>query len=319
MKINDEIVRKIACQYTDKTLAIIEELKDGYFNTAFALTFGDGEKVVLKIAPPKDAVLLRQEKDIMFVETETMLLAAARTSMPIPRILYRSSGDRVLDTGYFIMEYIGGSPLEKQMQSLPGEKIGEIYFTLGKYAKELHQITGPKFGNIYGSNQYDTWTQAFCGMIDDVLADAADIGAALPMPADEIRTLVRSHADALDEVKVPVLLHRDLWMGNIFYDAEAGRITGIIDWERSVYGDILFEFVCGFMDGIMELPMRPAFYAGYAKNPDLSDHEKIRVYLYTLYLFLLLIIEPHFRKYEDEGMVDERVIAAFKAAANLLK
>lgn len=48
------------------------ELRDGYFNAAYAIELHDGRKMVLKVAPPPDVTVLRYERGIMGTEVEVM-------------------------------------------------------------------------------------------------------------------------------------------------------------------------------------------------------------------------------------------------------
>ncbi|MFO7696554.1 MAG: phosphotransferase [Anaerolineae bacterium] len=136
-------------------------------------------------------------------------------------------------------------------------------------------------------------------MVRDVLLDARDIGAELGVSADTLETLVVSCTAILDEVRVPTLLHRDLWYGNIFVDPESLHIVGIIDWERSISGDPLMEFVCALLEGVFASQGRLAFYTGYGRSGELAQTERVRVDLYSIYLILLLIVEGYYRGYRN--------------------
>ncbi|CAM5688843.1 hypothetical protein SALBM217S_03209 [Streptomyces griseoloalbus] len=108
---------------------------------------------------------------------------------------------------------------------------------LGRQVARLHQVTGTAFGYPSGALGLlaADWRTAFTAMTDAVLADARDHRPWLPRPADEAAALFRAAAPALDAVTVPVLVHFDLWPGNILVDRPAGgpaRIGGLIDGER---------------------------------------------------------------------------------------
>jgi Ser/Thr protein kinase RdoA (MazF antagonist) len=90
----------------------------------------------------------------------------------------------------------------------------------------------------------ETWPDAFGSLIGALLDDAAQFGADLPRRDEEIRHLVAAHRPALAEVEHPVLVHWDLWDGNILVsdDGPAPVVAGIIDSERALHGDPVFEF-----------------------------------------------------------------------------
>ena len=73
-----------------------------------------------------------------------------------------------------------------------------------------------------------------------------------------MRSPVSHNLDVLDEVSEPALVHWDLWAGNVF--VKDGKITGITDFERALWGDPLMEH---YFRMITE-PKRPeAFLRGY--------------------------------------------------------
>ncbi len=79
---------------------------------------------------------------------------------------------------------------------------------------------------------------AFGAMLDTILAEADQYRLTLPRPADVIQRRAARHEGVLDEVTTPVLVHFDLWDGNILLDLDGGalRIGGLIDAERAFLG-----------------------------------------------------------------------------------
>ena len=59
---------------------------------------------------------------------------------------------------------------------------------------------------------------------------------------------------ALDEVQSPRLVHWDLWDGNVFVDPATAQITGISDFERSLWGDPLMEVNFGALPRSNRIP-----------------------------------------------------------------
>ena len=131
-------------------------------------------------------------------------------------------------------------------------------------------------------------------MLDAVLADAESFGATLPHPLGTIRNITAAHADALDEVTTPVLVHFDLWDGNILVDSCTGtpRISGLIDAERAFWGDPLADFVSLAL--LSDIRRDRAFLDGYrqAGGPVVLDvSSEVRLALYRSYLYLIMLAE----------------------------
>jgi aminoglycoside phosphotransferase (APT) family kinase protein len=95
--------------------------------------------------------------------------------------------------------------------------------------------------------------------LDDVLADGAALDIPLPMPYSALRQRLRTWSHVLTDVTTPRLVHWDLWDGNIFIDPASKQITGIIDFERALWGDPLMEFQ------FRTLAAPPDFAAGYRR------------------------------------------------------
>jgi Ser/Thr protein kinase RdoA (MazF antagonist) len=114
--------------------------------------------------------------------------------------------------------------------------------TVATAATSLHRASGEAYGYpLRGSrSEQPTWRAAFGAMVADILDDAVRLDSALPMSPEKIGDLLRRHADLLDDVRRPALVHFDLWDGNVFVrpDARLGwTVTGLIDGERALYGD----------------------------------------------------------------------------------
>ena len=70
----------------------------------------------------------------------------------------------------------------------------------------------------------------------------------------------------------------DVWAENILVD-ENNFVTGLIDWDRALWGDPEIEYAVLDYCGISE----PAFWEGYGITRDLSLEARIRQVFYLLY------------------------------------
>lgn len=278
-----------------KSIAYAEELTDGMYNTAYTLTLSDGMKVVLKVAPDSSIQSMRYEKGMMRCEVEVLRLLRERGDIPVPEVYYYSGDQTNLE--YFIMEYMSGEPFVKVKKALPQEEREAIEAELGHLNRLINDIEGERFGYYALQEQQGTdWPDVLRAMFDGILADARDAEVALPMSENEIWALLERSHDSLAEVKTPCLVHWDLWDGNVF--VQDGRITGLIDCERALWGDYLLEYNFRTVSG-----QSAAFLRGYDKE-QLTPSEKTRIQIYDLYLVLILHIECAYRKYEDQRHIE---------------
>jgi aminoglycoside phosphotransferase (APT) family kinase protein len=282
-RLDDEQLRRVLelSDVDSERLVSAGELTEASYNTVYRLKFADGQGLVLKVAPDPQAPGLTHEHDL--IRTEAMFYRATRGLIPVPEVVYA-------DDEYLLMtECPGDNWFGQREQITVREPLRE---ELGRIVAELHKVTGTGFG--YPQNPLvSTWRAAFTGMMTDVLNDAERYQ--VPLPVDGIRELVANRADLLDAVRTPVLVHFDLWDGNILIDH--GRISGLVDGERAFWGDPAAEFVSLSLFGDIEDDQ--AFLAGYG-GAEFDRDTRLRIALYRSYLYLLMIVEGTPRGYEGE-------------------
>ncbi len=271
------------------------ELKEGWFNAAYLVKLTDGREVVLKIAPPSDAEVMTYEKNIMTTEVESMRLAAQNPLIPVPEIYYFDQQHDLCDSDYFFMEKLSGENYEHIKKSLPKPIQTQIDEQIGRIIREINQVSGTYFG--YDGNpdlRADTWKEAFLKIMDSVLEDGRKKEADyFGYSIEQIRDIVLKHAPALEAVKIPRMVHWDAWDLNFF--AKDGEITGLLDFERALWGDPLLEaqFRALAFEGVSDS------LRGYGKT-EFTHEEDQRCHLYTLHLALVMKTEGYYRNYDTD-------------------
>jgi aminoglycoside phosphotransferase (APT) family kinase protein len=258
------------------------ELTDGMFNAAYRLTTDDGRDVVLKVAPSADTPLLTHERGIMRTEAMAFRLMAEH-GLPVPDVLHA-------EDGLLVLSALDGGSWSSLQERLTPEAHAVLRRELGAIVARLHRIEGTSFGYPRGPGG-DTWRGAFLAMVAAVLADAARFAVDLP---DGLAEWFQARSAVLDEVTTPVLVHFDLWRGNVFVDPAEPRVVGIIDPERAFWGDPVADFVSLALFG--EIEDEPDFLAGYG-GVALTPAMRYRFRLYRVYLYLIMIVEGAPRGY----------------------
>jgi Predicted aminoglycoside phosphotransferase len=269
----------------------ILELSEGFFNVAYEITMPQ-RSVILKIAPPMKSQIMSYEKNIMKAEVEGLRLVKEKTKLPVPEIFYYDNSGSLCGADYFFMEKLYGESLYKlKGNGLAQDKYDEIVRETGKLNREINQIEGSSFG-YFGQpeKQGSCWRVTFLAMLEDVLADGENIEISLGVEYDTVRDLIEKAAFSLEEVKKPVFVHWDLWDGNVFVKDD--KVSGIIDFERSLWGDPLMEYF------FRRNARSNAFMEGY--GDDLRKAAPVRALLYDMYLYLIMVIETKYRKYTDD-------------------
>ncbi len=286
--------RAIAQKHLRQPLRNFSELADGYFNAAYRLDLADGATRVLKVAPLGHVQTLRYERDIMQAEVGALQLVRQHTEMPVPQVYIHDTSRTLLLADYFIMDFIPGISFWNLRKELSESDQQAIERESGRYLRQMNQICGQHFGYFAGAERFSTWPECFDHMLQGVLQDGQDAGISLPLAYPELLAFARSKYDCLRNVTTPSLVHWDLWDGNIFVDPATRQITGIIDFERALWGDPLMEVGFGaFGDN-------PHFRAGYGEDLLAGPDAATRKALYNLYLYLIMIIEYTYRQYETQ-------------------
>jgi aminoglycoside phosphotransferase (APT) family kinase protein len=269
-------------------------LAGGTFNDVYLLRLAAGARLVVKLPPGPRIQLLRYEHGLAATEALYYRLAGQCAGVTVPTVI------AVDDTG-LVMTYCPGTPWPQLTPPPAGAEKDELRIELGRQVARLHTITGTQFG--YPSQSTgplrDTWREAFLDMVDAVLADAGAYAATLPRPVTDIRALFAGQAAVLDQVTTPVLVHFDLWYGNILIDEN--RIGALIDAERAFWGDPVAEFVSLALFGDIE--QDPAFLHGYRAAGGMVTFDaatRLRLSLYRAYLYLIMWVEAGPRQLSEE-------------------
>lgn len=290
--------------------ARVELLTGGTFATTYRVTLTDGSRVVVKAAPADTGSLLRYEHDLVRTEAEVYALAADRPDLPMPRVLLTDFSRTVLPSDVVVVSHLDGVPLV-DLGETSAAVSARVDHELGAFMARLHTVTGDRFGYVNpGSGLHaPTWPETFALMLGALLDDAARWGT--PVPDAECRAALARHTDALAEVTTPVLVHGDLWAGNLFVDPATGELVGVIDTERSLWADPLYELIGADQMGARTAPQ--TLLDGYASAGGAfaldTEGGRTRLQLYRLYLSLVLIIEIAPRAYTGDWIGPHRATA----------
>ena len=270
-------------------LTAVTELADGTYNSVHRLELTSGD-LVLKVAPTGPGLTYEQD----LIQTEALFYQAAQGKAPVPEVVHSGSD-------FLLMTALPGVTLH----SVSTER-AQYRRELGTIVSSLHEVTGTDGFGYPQRGLKDSWSKAFLGMFDDLLADADRYD--VPLPAKVSRQLVTDRTALLDSVRVPRLIHFDQWDGNILVDD--GRVTGLIDGERAFWGDPVAEFVSLTLFGDVDADL----ISGYG-----ADINRERLSLYRVYLYLIMLIEGTPRGYsgpDHAGLVKlvERHLAKELAA-----
>ncbi len=290
-------------------------LAGGTFNSVYRLTFADRPGVVLKLSPDPRGAAMTYEQGIVTTEALFYATAKEQAALPVPEVI------ALLD----LAPNLGGGQalLVTELPGVPwfGSGVsdaarGPLRAELGRIVAAMHAVTGPAFGYPSQSTGGLTarWGEAFAAMMDAVLNDADRYRAELPVDPRRVRRALDACVNDLGAVRVPCLVHFDLWDGNVLVDLDGRpRISGVIDGERAMWGDPVMDFASAALFG--EIRDDEDFIRGYQESGTvlpLDPSARRRLLLYRIYLGLIMVVEPIPRGYgqaesKHAGLVAERL------------
>ncbi|MGC9347974.1 MAG: phosphotransferase family protein [Anaerolineae bacterium] len=270
-------------------------VRTGKHNRSFWVD-SDAGRFVLRIAPrddtPDDPRFLFYERLMMRQEPALHALIASETELPVAEILAADFSRRRIDRDYLLMRALPGTPMS-DAYDLGREERSRALYQVGRLLRELHTLnarehldTAPAVdGAVYGylgahhpMEGQTNWADAFHVMWNKLLDDVVACGTYTNDEARQYRKLLDTYITLFDRPVTPSLLHMDVWSQNILVDRH-GNVTGLVDFDRALWGDIEIEFAVLDYCGISE----PPFWEGYGKPRDTSPEATIRQRFYLLY------------------------------------
>lgn len=287
----------------------LQPIPTGKFNDSYFVD-ADDRKLVLRVAPDPNAVFLFYEKDMMKQEPELHALILKQTDTPVaPIVAFDDSRERI-DRDFILMERLPGAPISDAVFYDRDAVLRRV----GDCLARVHAITRDRYGYLGAHAPMEpqaTWNDAFRDMWQRLIEDIVGVGHYDEQEAAMMITLLDRHMDCFDRDVSASLLHMDVWAQNILVDN--GHFSGLVDWDRAVWGDPEIEFAVLEYCGISE----PAFWEGYGARRDESDAAQIRRIFYLLYEIQKYIVIRQGRGNDRAGAVGYKDQALQIAATHL--
>lgn len=279
-----------------------ERLTGGMFATTYRVGLADGSRVIVKTAPATEAGLLTYEHDLLRTEAEVYALCGDRPDLLMPRVLHVDLTRTHLPGDALVVTHQPGTPWTETGWGRPDEdpRAARAQRECGAFFARLHAVRGDAFGypNVPALRDA-TWRGTCTLVLESLLSDAVRWGVALPV--DAIRAGWDRHAEALERVTEPRLVHADLWPGNVFVEPD-GAVVGVIDTERAFWGDPLWDLVGA--DAYAVTPP-PLLLEGHREQTgtdwDVTSPDAVsRLAIYRLLLALMMTVEVAPRQYQGD-------------------
>jgi fructosamine-3-kinase len=170
-----------------------------------------------------------------------------------------------------------------------------LWKQLGQFAKVLHRCRGEQFGYPAPFSGFDRWSQFIASNVEGMVNDCRRLDV-LCKEIEDYCAYMPSFAQTLDQVKVPALLHGDLWPRNVIIDGEGEEIhiKAVFDGERAFWGDPVSDWV------LILYNVPDAFWQGYGEHL-LQTRDPSCIAIYRGMYFILNILEAARFQESDEA------------------
>lgn len=224
------------------------QLFTGKFNTSYRLAFNRRPAVILRVAPPVNAVLFRHELGLLQRE-HSVQSSLNSVSDLFPVNLVADFSHRLINRDYVFQNVIAGELWSTLQAELTPEQNALLWGRLAATVKTIHQITNNRFGFPEPMFQHGCWSDAMIAWIEGLVYDLEKYRLAADA-AKQFLELIQRGRGYLDEVALPTLVHGDLWPKNILVRRNGGKldVSGILDAERAFWGEPAAEWIFSFLD-----------------------------------------------------------------------
>ncbi len=278
--------------FPDKQVTEIKELTEGMCNVTYSIAFSDGSESILKVAAKDRSGNTSNEVNLMRAEVTAMKLVAEKCSFKVADVQYYDTSNTICDGNYFFMEKLEGDNFHFVKEKMSEEEISAIGKELGRISRELSTIQNPDFGFLGEDTRYDSLFAFVKQMLTNLISDAERRNVDILYDGRTLLDQLEKEESAFREVKKASLVHWDMWEGNVF--VKDGRVSGIIDWERAMWGE-------PFMDDRFRMHNRDKYFLEGFGQTSFTENELKRLRWYDIILYLTMMIEVFYREFEDKG------------------
>lgn len=219
-------------------VASFNKLGDGEYNAVYDVITDMGN-YVLKVSPLDKTGILTYEQDMMRGEVFWYAQIRTHTNVKVPYVYYKDFSHTVFPSDYFIMERMEGEQLNNA--NLSDEEKLWCKEEIARIIAKFHKIQNNKYG--YLQNQlYDNWYLALKNMTINLINDTKRAGHKT-LRGEKLLKYIDEYKSLLESVPCS-MVNLDMWYGNILCVRNKNKLELIvIDPERTVWGDAIFDFV----------------------------------------------------------------------------
>jgi aminoglycoside phosphotransferase (APT) family kinase protein len=202
----------------------------------------------------------------------------------MPTCLLVDFTHQLIDRDYMVQQHLPGERWDRLADELSSAENDILWQQFGRLLNQIHSVEGSTFGLPYPGFQFSSWSQTILQRLKSTCQLAAYFDVAIPH-LEEILNIVHAHTEVLDEIRIPKLLHGDLWLFNLLVsrDTTGARITGLLDADRAWWGDPAADWAMFLLLHVKPPELRDheaSFWQAYGSEPDLTAGGQFRLSTY---------------------------------------
>lgn len=292
-----------------------EKFSGGQSNPTFLLNAASGQ-YVLRRKPPGQLLASAHAVDREF----RVLRALEHSAVPVAKPLLLCDDDSVIGSMFYLMSYMPGRVFwDPALPDLSATQRSQVYAELIRVLAALHKVQPSARGlsdygrpGNYFERQLGRWIKQYRAAETENLPDMEAMIAWLPSQIPE------------DDGQIS-LIHGDYRLDNFIFDADAIRITAVLDWELSTLGhpfaDLAYLCMClrlptsGFPKGLagldlaaLGIPDEQQLIDSYCHHRGISQIPHWRFYLVFCFFRLAAICQGVLRRALDGNASSDRAM-----------
>jgi aminoglycoside phosphotransferase (APT) family kinase protein len=255
-----------------------------------------------------DFVMRFNARDIQLpkFQREQAVFNLLKGTVSVPELLLFDDSKIIVPYDYMICKKIPGKNLEQNWTDLSEQDGNLLAYQAGEILAKIHSIKSNEFGEVSALGPFPrtkNWGEYLRFILNYHLNEAMELKLFSSTVQKKFLDFFEARLKLLDSVTSPQLVHGDFHLGNLLFVDQ--KITGVLDFEWSLFGDPLFDISNNLRDMDSRWPgSQEAFNKGYGIK-DFSDEEINRMKVYTMVKSIELCVVA--KKFFSEAECNEFV------------
>jgi aminoglycoside phosphotransferase (APT) family kinase protein len=227
--------------------------------------------------------------DLPLISKEALIMRRLSRveGVPVPEVLALDTARDLLPFDVLILRYIDGVSTDQVWRQLGLEQRQHISMELGRVVGAIQHDHWSLYGDLLPAHGF-LESARWADVVLHRAAALADRAARMPnFPRHLLDGIIAvlNDGDALfDTASPPTLTHTDLAPGNVLLrrDGDSWSIAALIDWDRALVADAVWEFADLWHDPSDPFPWVAWFMEGYRERHEIPHDFRMRQRLYRL-------------------------------------